>query len=234
MMLEMKHVLRSILVVLVIGLAPTVAKSQTYQIQIDSIIGIPDTVYDGQEITFYMIISMNTPLFYQGDFFVELEYNGGFYTVDTANVANLYLGPSAPNTIQATHRLSTEDDLSIGDNVVVVWPRIGDGVNPPQEVVNPETVIITVVEPNGIENPKNERIFESFIFPNPADNSIKLKLSSDEKMKLISIYDIAGRQVQTTTVPSNINIEHLPKGVYFVDVLTEKGNVYSDKLMISH
>lgn len=229
----MKRILKSIVFAALVCLSAHEAKAQSYQLQIDSIVGIPDTVFNGQEITFYMIVSVNSPLFYQGDIFVELEYNGGFYPVDTTIVANASLSPNAPNTLQAMHRLSTDDDLNIGDNVVVVWPRIGDGVSPPQEVVNPETVIITVVEPNGINSPESTRIFESFVSPNPAITNVQFNFKRSETIIQSTLFDVAGRVVLTSDTQTNLDISHLPRGVYFVDVLTEKGNVYSDKLLIS-
>ena len=87
-MLEMKRILKSIVFVACACLASLQVQSQSYQLQIDSIVGIPDTVYNGQEVTFYMIVSVNSPLFYQGDFFVELEYGSQFYQVDTTQSAN--------------------------------------------------------------------------------------------------------------------------------------------------
>jgi hypothetical protein len=208
--------------------------AQTYELQIDSLVGIPEEIVDGEEITFFMIVSMNSPLFYQGNIFVELEYGGNFYQVDSTQVAaGPFLSPNTPNTLQVTHRVSTEDDLSIGDNVVVVWPRIGDGINnPPQEVVNPQVVTLTIVEPNGIPtNP--ERIRQSFINPNPAITSIRYQIEDDVRIEKSILYDMRGRILAETGGEMHLDISHLPAGIYFVDVLTEEGHVYSDKLLIT-
>jgi hypothetical protein len=234
MMLEMKCILKSVVFVACACLVSVQAQSQTYQLQIDSIVGIPDTVYDGQEINFFMIISMTSPLFYQGDIFVELEYNGAFYPVDSAIVANATssLSPNAPNTIQVMHRLSTDDDLNIGDNVVVVWPRIGDGVNPTQVVNNPETVIITLVEPNGVD--ENVRPTQrKMVYPNPAQTTIhfidEFLLETNE----ITIHDAFGRIVKKTSSTSKIDVSDLPHGLYFVRAEMRNGRFFSDKLIIS-
>ncbi|MCB0756244.1 MAG: T9SS type A sorting domain-containing protein [Flavobacteriales bacterium] len=229
---EMKAILRS-LVVGVLALICVNAKAQTYELQIDSLVGIPDTVYDGQEVTFYMIVSLNTPIFYQGDIFVELEYGGILYPVDTTIVAaGPFLSPNNPNTLQVTHRFSTDDDLSIGDNVVVVWPRIGDGVSPPQTVVNPRTFNVTLVEPNSVPE-RAERIVQSFINPNPATSEIKYRIGAEEQILQSVIYDLSGKQIRFGKGVSRINISDLPTGIYFIDVITEDGNVYSDKLIIT-
>ncbi len=229
----MKSILK-ILVVLAVGCCaiPKADAQVVYELEIDSIVGIPDTIVDGEEITFYMIVSMNSALFYQGDIFIELEYGGDFYRVDTAIAANGFLGPNSPNTIQASHRFSTEDDLQVGDNVVVVWPRIGDGTNPEQEVVNPETQVITLVEPNGIPTAPL-RIQESFIVPNPAITSVAYHLDATVKVVESILYDITGRVMHRAQSELKLDIQDLPPGVYFVDVHTENGSVYSDKLLIS-
>ncbi len=230
----MKLILKSLVLACVCCLVSNQLSAQvTYELQIDSIVGLPDTIEDGQEVTFFMIVSMNSALFYQGDIFVELEYGGQFYRVDTAISVNGFLGPNSPNTIQAHHRFSTDDDLNIGDNVVVVWPRIGDGTSPSQEVINPHTQIINLVEPNGISPQPIARIRESFVSPNPAITGIQYNLNHTVTVLESILLDVSGRIVMRSNASTQIDISSLPAGVYFVEVITEKGDVYSDKLLIS-
>lgn len=230
----MKLILKSLVLACVCCLVSNQLSAQvTYELQIDSIVGLPDTIEDGQEVTFFMIVSMNSALFYQGDIFVELEYGGQFYRVDTAISVNGFLGPNSPNTIQAHHRFSTDDDLNIGDNVVVVWPRIGDGTTPSQEVINPHTQIINLVEPNGISPQPIARIRESFVSPNPAITGIQYNLNHTVTVLESILLDVSGRVVMRSNASTQIDISSLPAGVYFVEVITEKGDVYSDKLLIS-
>lgn len=235
MILQMKAFLRSILVVVLASMATGSARAQTYEMQIDSLVGIPNEIVDGDTITFYMIVSMNSPLFYQGDIFVELEYGGTFYEVDQTDVAaGSFLSPNNPNYIQVTHRVSTDDDLSIGDNVVVVWPRIGDGVNnPPQEVVNPQSVTLTIVEPNGIDDEGPRRILRSFIAPNPAIAIVSFGLEKEIQIQRSFLYDLSGKVLAEAGQARQLDISHLPAGIYFIDVVTEEGYVYSDKLLIT-
>lgn len=230
----MKSILKMLVLVLSFGLFANQAKAQvTYELEIDSIVGLPDTIVDGEEVTFYMIVSMNSALFYQGDVFVELEYGGDFYEVDSAQAANGFLGPNSPNTIIAHHRFSTEDDLQVGDNVVVVWPRIGGGTSPEQEVLNPYTTTITMIEPNGIPTNPIVRINQSFITPNPAITSVRYNLDRTIKVAYSTLYDVTGRILFRTETSLDHDISGLPEGIYFVDVITEAGQVYSDKLLIS-
>ena len=233
MMLEMKRILKSIVFAAAACLLSYQAQSQTYELNIDSIVGIPDTIQNGQEVTFYMVVSMNSPLFYQGDIFIELEYGGQLYEVDTSMNANGFLSPNSPNTIQATHIFTTDNDLNIGDNVVVVWPRIGDGVDPPQVVNNPETVIITLVEPNGID--ENIRPTQrKMVYPNPAQTTIHFRDEFLLETNEVTIHDAFGRIVKKTSSASKIDISDLPRGLYFIRAEMGSGNFFTDKLIISH
>lgn len=229
----MKPFVRILTVIFTSLLSLNQARSQvTYEIQIDSLVGLPDTITDGETVTFYMQISLNSPLIYQGNIYLELEYGGNFYQVDTT-ISQNFLNPNFPSQLQATHYFSTNDDLSIGDNVVVVWPRIGDGITPLQTVANPYETTITLREPNGIGENGPQRIVEPFIRPNPAVANIEFGLKPDVQISRSVLYDLTGKILAQTGREKQLDISRLPAGIYFVDVLTEEGNVYSDKLLIT-
>lgn len=228
----MKQLLKILVITMGVGLASRSADAQTpYVLQIDSIVGLPDTIENGQEVTFFLMISMNSPLFYQGDVFIELEYGGSLHAVDSSNAAFNFLGPNAPNTIQASHRFSTDDNLNIGDNVVVVWPRIGDGTNPPQEVPDPYETVITLIEPSGVEE-NNPRLSPLF-FPNPAGNSIQVSNDLISSLLDIKVFDTQGRLLISSSKSRNIDISWLPVGVYFLQLKSVDGTLRSDRLFIS-
>lgn len=231
----MKTILKSLLALLLVAGIHFQSKAQSYELEIDSLIGIPDQVVNGDTVSFYMIVSLNSPLFYSGDVFVEIEYGGNFYEIDEITLTNPngVLSPSSPNYIQAHHRFSTDNDLSIGDNVVVVWPRIGDGITPPQSVVNPYTTIVTLVEPNSIQDVPT-REFKSVLYPNPANNVVRIKLDNSEQLESVSVYDLSGKSMIQATRVQQLDVSGLASGLYFVDVILENGTVYSDKLLITY
>jgi hypothetical protein len=232
MMLDMKHLLRILLVVIGSGLVSRPACAQTpYVLFIDSVVGLPDTVINGQEVTFFLTISLNSPLFYQGNVFVELEYGGSLHAVDSSMSANSFLGPNAPNTVQASHRFSTDDDLNIGDNVVVVWPRIGDGTNPPQEVPDPYETIITLIEPSGVG--ENQRKKTPLFHPNPASNTIQVVNDLINSNFSTKVFDAQGRIVISSVNSTRIDVSALPIGVYLIQVQSNVGALLSDRLLIS-
>ncbi len=230
----MKSTVRILAIIFVALLCLNQTQAQvSYELQIDTIVALPDTVEDGETVTFFVQISLNSPLIYQGNIYLELEYGGNLYAVDSTTVNQNFLSPNSPNTIMATHRFSTDDDLSIGDNVVVVWPRIGNGTEPEQTVVNPYQTTVTLVEPNGIENNEPERIRASIIRPNPANSNIGLDLQPELQVSRSILYDLTGKVLVESGREKQLDVSRLPEGLYFVDVLTEDGNVYSDKLLIA-
>lgn len=64
-----------------------------------------------------------------------------------------------------------------------------------------------------------------FIYPNPATELISIKNTEDLKIKKADVFDINGRKVITANDFQNnqIDISKLSKGMYFLQLLTEKG-----------
>lgn len=228
----MKHFLKSLMMsVAMIWFTAQTQAQVTYELQIDSIVAFPDTVENGTTVSFYMMISVqNTPLLYQGNIFLELEYGGNLYPVDTVESAMAFLSPNYPNAIQATHRFSTDNDLSIGDNVVVVWPRIGNGTEPLQVVINPYSTVITLIEPNGIDE-RQRTLDKPIFFPNPTNSFIRF--IPELELESVQIFDAQGRMTIQSNSTSTLDISALPEGIYLVQLETSEGKLYSERLVIS-
>lgn len=79
-------------------------------------------------------------------------------------------------------------------------------------------------------------INEFSLFPNPAKNSISIKLSNDNLATKIAIFDLTGKLLLSQKLENNpentISIASLTKGIYMVSVETENGVSYSKKLII--
>ncbi|WP_288374137.1 T9SS type A sorting domain-containing protein [Chryseobacterium culicis] len=57
------------------------------------------------------------------------------------------------------------------------------------------------------------------IYPNPASTEVNIKLSNQERIVKVVIYDINGRQVSTHNT-SLINVQNIPSGIYILDIVT--------------
>ena len=63
------------------------------------------------------------------------------------------------------------------------------------------------------------------IFPNPSNTTFKI--TSDTKADKITIFDTLGKEVLSQTQNnSEVNIEKLTKGIYFIEITTENGKIY--------
>jgi len=74
------------------------------------------------------------------------------------------------------------------------------------------------------------------VFPNPVSETLTIKLPTDQSGQL-QILDVFGRIVlaqKTTPKQAKISVAHLPNGVYFLKLITEKSLVWTQKIIISH
>lgn len=74
------------------------------------------------------------------------------------------------------------------------------------------------------------------LYPNPAHDIVTIKLNaSDINLKQIDVFDISGRKVLseiTSGESHNLNVSNLPKGIYFVRVVTSDNNIGNVKLVV--
>ncbi|MBL7883422.1 MAG: T9SS type A sorting domain-containing protein [Bacteroidia bacterium] len=92
---------------------------------------------------------------------------------------------------------------------------------------------VVVFNENGIVGVEEKLFSQNFIlYPNPASSTITIE-STAYKVQSIRIVDILGREVyylQTTNNKTEIDVSHLPSGVYFVKA-QNKDNVLSKKFV---
>jgi glucose/arabinose dehydrogenase len=77
---------------------------------------------------------------------------------------------------------------------------------------------------------------EFSLFPNPAKNSISIKLANENLATQIAVFDLTGKLLLSQKLENNpentISIAALTKGIYMVSVETENGVSYSKKLIV--
>ncbi|PZU83614.1 MAG: hypothetical protein DI529_12445 [Chryseobacterium sp.] len=69
------------------------------------------------------------------------------------------------------------------------------------------------------------------LYPNPVKDILKINLSDNESISEINIYNVAGQKLKTVSKQSEINVESLSKGVYLIDVKTNKNKTYNSKFI---
>ena len=78
---------------------------------------------------------------------------------------------------------------------------------------------------DGIENRLENSVS---LYPNPAKEYVDIRVDGDLNVKMMEVYDVYGKLINTVTVtenPTRINVSSLANGMYFVRVSTEAGMV---------
>jgi hypothetical protein len=74
------------------------------------------------------------------------------------------------------------------------------------------------------------------IFPNPTDNYFQISTSDDTILEntVIYIIDINGAKAHAQSIEKNntfVNIQHLPKGIYYAQILKENNVLKVQKII---
>ncbi|MBL4592745.1 MAG: T9SS type A sorting domain-containing protein [Flavobacteriales bacterium] len=96
----------------------------------------------------------------------------------------------------------------------------------------PRGSLIDVINGGSTGIDKKNTLNQINISPNPTTGQINLE--SNDKIESVEIYNLLGKQVFSKTVNTNetqINLEHLPKGMYVVIVIFDESNL-SKKLIL--
>lgn len=114
-------------------------------------------------------------------------------------------------------RMQTKEDLQINDTVTKDAEIFFD-YNFPIETNDANTTFAT------LSNADFEIDKSVSLYPNPVKDALNIKASST--IKSVSVYDVQGRLLQTTTNSTseiNIDLSTQPNGMYFVKIITDKG-----------
>lgn len=93
-----------------------------------------------------------------------------------------------------------------------------------------------VIEWDAVDTPINTTLVTNptiDLYPNPAQNQFSINTAGN-KINTLTIYNALGEQTTFKTIgKANYDISHLAKGIYFVEILLENGNMNIQKLIIN-
>ncbi len=69
----------------------------------------------------------------------------------------------------------------------------------------------------------NENLESLHLFPNPATSILQIQLSLKENNYTIQTFNLVGELMPVNFKNNEADISHLPPGIYFTEVITEKG-----------
>jgi hypothetical protein len=238
-MRTLRHFPIILLTALCCGAWTSKSSAQTYTLSVDSVIGIPDTIYDGQTISFTMVFSNLSNLGFQGQVETVLYFPNAQDTItaDVTSWPNSFVQAQSQTQVAVSHFFTSNDNnLAIGDNVVVVWPRIASGPTfPPQEVINEKTISFYLAPPLSVPSINRSEVQRLGLFPNPAQGEVRLVMPHGEEVRSFRVTDLSGRTVLANERSEvRLNADALPAGIYTVTAISGSGQPYFGRLMVGN
>jgi hypothetical protein len=77
----------------------------------------------------------------------------------------------------------------------------------------------------------NKANFEIILLPNPVSEYLYIETQLHELPTHITMTDITGRLVYQSTFSNMIDVSQLPKGIYFLQIHSKQGMIYSGKMV---
>ena len=131
-------------------------------------------------------------------------------------------GQTEPDNFQ-----NNQDGLGISLNG---WP-LGDAGE--WNDVNSSNTLYYIVEFNMILNTSNFETFSATLSPNPSNNFIEI--TSNQEISRISILNTLGQIIKLNSNNNNgkftLNVEQLPKGIYFARIYNNQNKYFSKKFI---
>ncbi len=130
------------------------------------------------------------------------------------------------------------NDTVFNNIIRIVWGVAGNGevslVVANEGICFSDTVSLQVYV-SGVGVDENYKINKLNVYPNPSSNGIfNIEIENAKKFEQIIVYDIYSNEILSKTNTGNkfsLNLSNNPKGVYFVNILSE-GKVFVGKLVL--
>lgn len=199
-----------------------VVRSQMH-IGTEGLIGFPDTVAMGDEITFGCYIVNHTGIDYGS--IIKLYYSVDGDTVETPLIEYSFLPIINGDSIGifVDNMIVSSPTWHLGSDVVVVWPvtAYGDGAALTYTVEVEDSSVVNAIENYSGEYYYYFNSFEETIYLRNADN-----------LEAICIYNMAGKLLFTNPASEKLSLQNLQNGIYILYLRDRDGRTYTDKLLI--
>lgn len=196
-------------------------------LQIDSLIGLPDTAFGGVAYPVSVQVSNTGNAPYQGGIQIAIQVDSSFDFL-IANALSVLLLPG--DSLLLSNPAGYIFDSSIfkpGNNVVVVWPYVPS----PASI---DTLYTNVFYVTGSISNVDEYPGKTFaLYPNPASESVQIK-GIGNNFEYVRIIDTNGRIVYAAPFHSDapISLDGIPSGVYLFLIENKEGKLLRQKLIL--
>ena len=83
----------------------------------------------------------------------------------------------------------------------------------------------------GLEEPETSTN-DLILYPNPVSNTLHISLPESQRQGQMSIFDLMGRLVYQDALATEIPVADFSDGVYFIRLITDAGQVITQKFII--
>ena len=210
------------------GLLSLSANAQNVSLRVDSILGIPDTVYPGQVVSYSVVIKNNGFIPYQGPLQLAMDNGQGQIAYLYFSATPVVVLPGSTYTVSGATITIDSSFFRPGGNVVVVWPYTSQLIQ-----YTPKTFSTYVLNTfQGIDEPSLAETIR--MYPNPANSYLAIE-NTNPSIERVRIFDLKGRIVFSEHYDKEKNIrlalEGLPTGLYSVEVEGDKEKITKQLLI---
>lgn len=210
------------------GLLSLSANAQNVSLRVDSILGIPDTVYPGQVVSYSVVLKNNGFIPYQGPLQLAMDNGQGQIAYLYFSAAPVVVLPGSTYTVSGATVTIDSSFFRPGGNVVVVWPYTSQLIQ-----YTPKTFSTYVLNTfQGVDEPSLAETIR--IYPNPASSIVHIS-NNYNTIERVRIFDLKGRIVFSEHYDKEKNIrlalEGLPTGLYSVEVEGDKEKITKQLLI---
>lgn len=197
------------------GLLSLSANAQNVSLRVDSILGIPDTVYPGQVVSYSVVLKNNGFIPYQGPLQLAMDNGQGQIAYLYFSAAPVVVLPGSTYTVSGATVTIDSSFFRPGGNVVVVWPYTSQLIQ-----YTPKTFSTYVLNTfQGIDEPSLSETIR--IYPNPASSIVHIS-NNYNTIERVRIFDLKGRVVFNKKYDQEnlveLNIDSWPVGLYSIEL----------------
>ena len=197
------------------GLLSLSANAQNVSLRVDSILGIPDTVYPGQVVSYSVVIKNNGFIPYQGPLQLAMDNGQGQIAYLYFSAAPVVVLPGSTYTVSGATVTIDSSFFRPGGNVVVVWPYTSQLIQ-----YTPKTFSTYVLNTfQGVDEPSLSETIR--IYPNPASSIVHIS-NNYNTIERVRIFDLKGRVVFNKKYDQEnlveLNIDSWPVGLYSIEL----------------
>ena len=157
-----------------------------------------------------------------GNQLTEGDYENAFY-IDDITVGNAYDVYRA--NCDDTGMTLIADDITTQYFVDNDWVTLPIGLYKYGVCINNDSNIYwSICIDKDYQGVGENDIVDVTVYPNPAQNLIIIRANDDTPIQSVDLYNVTG-QIVITSTETEINVSELESGIYFVNILTEKGTV---------